>query len=427
MWLLHSRELRLEAFFDAAIPGYAILSHRWGDNEVSFQELQAAIEGTANDLVVDFVDVRFLKIQKTRELARVQSIDWVWIDTCCIDKKSSAELSEAINSMFIWYKNSKVCYVYMVDVTCSHLDILEEDLRHAVLVDDDGSFKRSDWFSRGWTLQELLAPGEVMFYNHEWVFIDTRLRLADQISAWTGIKVRALEEAWDRLEEPCIAEKMSWASGRHTTRVEDTAYCLLGLFGVNMPLLYGEGARAFMRLQLEIIKASNDESIFAWRRSGVKATWERLQEGTFVWDEMRKARNEKRRSEITYGSSKFQLHSGLLAQEPHDFSLSGDVRWTRGRTFVRRLPYDMTNQGLRFYVDAPLSGIRRPILDLVLNCYASEGDKNKPVIITLKSEGDEYLQFWRRRDCKVFEGHSEEGLYPMEEQIQTVLFIRQDL
>ena len=146
--------------------------------------------------------------------------------------------------MYSWYRNSQVCYAYLADVRRG--ECLLEDLR------------RSNWFTRGWTLQELLAPSSVIFFDKDWSDIGTRSSLEEYISEITGI------EDFVNFESACVAQKMSWASGRETTRKEDMAYCLLGLFNVNMPPLYGEGDKAFRRLQLEIIKTSDDESIFAW-------------------------------------------------------------------------------------------------------------------------------------------------------------------
>ena len=182
--------------------------------------------------------------------ARRDGWDRVWLDTCCIDKSSSAELSEAINSMFDWYAHASVCYAYLEDVT---LDIASTQ----------GSiqFMTSRWFRRGWTLQELLAPSFLYFVDSYWNDLGTRTDRADEISAVTGISGPALLGDYMSCN---IATKFAWAAKRDTTRAEDEAYCLLGLFGINMPLVYGQGKGAFRRLRLELIKDSTDESIFAW-------------------------------------------------------------------------------------------------------------------------------------------------------------------
>jgi hypothetical protein len=192
--------------------------------------------------------------------------------------------------MFQWYRNAQVCYAYLSDVHSGGSWPTYEELR------------LSKWFTRGWTLQELLAPHTVVFFNHDWVDIGTKYTLQQIISSITGIKDLA------NFEKASVAQKMSWASNRHTTRVEDKAYCLMGLFGINMPLLYGEGQKAFFRLQLEILNISDDESIFAWEHN---------RKGT----------------------------SGMLAHDPSLFRRSGDV--VRLAFDKKRTPYSMTHKGLR--------------------------------------------------------------------------------
>ena len=153
--------------------------------------------------------------------------------------------------MYQWYRNiPEVCYAYLGDVRDG------DKLHHAL--------RKSNWFTRGWTLQELLAPSTVVFFDQNWNHIGTKGSLEEVISKITGI------DDFINFETACVAQKMSWASQRETTRVEDMAYCLLGLFNVNMPPLYGEGEKAFMRLQMEILKTSDDESIFAWYKDGFK-------------------------------------------------------------------------------------------------------------------------------------------------------------
>ena len=241
MRLLNTRTFRFQEFFDSQIPQYAILSHRWGDEEVTFQDFQTEKEQESQG---------YGKIKQCCGLADSRGFQWVWIDTCCIDSKSSAELSEAINSMYRWYQNANECYVYLSDIIWDHRD------RKA----SKEAFCQSLWFTRGWTLQELLAPANLLFFDCEWKSFGTKRDLSKEISAATGIKVSHMSSH----ASACVATKMSWLSRRATSRVEDMAYCMLGLFEVNMPPLYGEGKKAFMRLQLEIIKKSEDESIFAW-------------------------------------------------------------------------------------------------------------------------------------------------------------------
>jgi hypothetical protein len=242
MRLINCSTLQLEEFFDEEIPPYAILSHTWGHDEVSFADVPFDQSTT--------VRVGYQKITFTCAQASRDGLNYAWVDTCCIDKRSSSELFEAINSMFAWYKNSARCYAYLSDVSLANMN---------------ESFPKSRWFTRGWTLQELLAPTDVFFYDQQWNEMGTKHEHVEWISEISGIDTDALGDG--RLPEFswfCVAQKMSWASHRQTTRPEDIAYCLLGIFDVNMPLLYGEGDRAFLRLQEEIIKRSYDDSILAW-------------------------------------------------------------------------------------------------------------------------------------------------------------------
>lgn len=239
MWLLSTVSLQLQSFFETGVPPYAILSHRWGDEEILYQDMVPAADQSKTQRKVGY-----FKLLGSCNLARKQGYEWIWIDTCCIDKSSSAELSEAINSMYQWYQAAQVCYAYLDDVESQ--DTLTE----------------SKWFTRGWTLQELIAPDTVEFYSARWVFLGTKRDLVRSVAAKSGVDVQVLMGG-DPLEMS-VARRMYWASHRVTTRVEDEAYCLLGLFGVNMPLIYGEGRKAFRRLQEEIIRSSDDQSILAW-------------------------------------------------------------------------------------------------------------------------------------------------------------------
>lgn len=243
MRLLNTTSFTLQEFSNNQIPEYVILSHRWEDDEVLFRDL----ESLATDWRTKKGSAKLMCCATTALRHRFQ---WAWIDTCCIDKSSSAELSEAINSMFNWYERAAVCYAYLSDVSAS------TDLN--TIIDDDSEFRQSKWFTRGWTLQELLAPSDLVFFNREWIEIGTKRTIVDLISQITGIR-----HIWG-YHTASVAEKMSWASKRETTRIEDRAYSLLGIFGVSMTPLYGEGNNAFHRLQLEILSISDDESIFVW-------------------------------------------------------------------------------------------------------------------------------------------------------------------
>lgn len=265
------------------MPPYAILSHTWGadEDEVTFEELRNR---------PDKSKAGYRKIQFCGRQARQDNLDYFWVDTCCINKQSSAELSEAINSMYSWYQGSQRCYIYLSDVEKPNWK---------------KSISKSRWFRRGWTLQELLAPPKAIFYDRQGRRLGSKTALARRIASIIRIPVTALTSG--NLMEFSVAQRMSWAARRITTRVEDGAYCLLGLFGVNMPLLYGEGQRAFFRLQEEIIKYNDDHSIFAW-------------------------------------SMKEMKFSGLLAPSPAYFSRCHFV--TSGESLNGREPFAMTNRGL---------------------------------------------------------------------------------
>ncbi|SPO03566.1 uncharacterized protein DNG_06249 [Cephalotrichum gorgonifer] len=285
MRLLNVETLVVEEFHVRNTPSYAILSHTWGEEEVTLQDIWA---GRASLLK------GYTKILGCCKQARDDGFQYVWIDTCCIDKTSSTELAEAINSMFKWYRRSVVCYAYL------------EDLDAEAVRRDPAQLGKSRWFTRGWTLQELIAPRILVFYSAGWAEMGTRDTLVERISAVTGIEADLFFEG--KLYEYSVSQRMSWAAKRETTRVEDGAYCLLGIFNVNMPLLYGEGKMAFIWLQEEIMRRSDDQSIFAWRVE----------------------RNRQ---------------AGLLASSAASFADSGDVRVSDDETY--RLPFSMTNTGIQ--------------------------------------------------------------------------------
>jgi len=253
MRLLNAVTLQLEAFPNATspkTPPYAILSHTWGDEgeEVQYHHLmsrdaQHHIQKSA-------------KLQGLCEHARSNNQRYVWVDSCCINQTSSAELTEAINSMFRWYKEAEVCYTYIADVTVADGD--NESQVHAKL-------ERSRWFTRGWTLQELLAPEKLHFFDSKWRFLGTKGTLCDVVESATGISHEYLQ-CNRPISTASVGQRMSWAARRVTTKDEDMAYCLLGIFDVNMPAIPGEGReRAFRRLQKEILEQIiDDDSILAW-------------------------------------------------------------------------------------------------------------------------------------------------------------------
>ncbi|RPD54162.1 HET-domain-containing protein [Lentinus tigrinus ALCF2SS1-6] len=262
MWVLSTARAELHFFGspEEITDGFAALSHTWnnkpedGPPEQSFQDVRKIQESCAKDGTNprDFVCE---KIRRCCELAESHGYKWVWIDTCCIDKTSSAELSEAINSMFRYYSLARVCYGYLRDIP--DLDDIWSDRSKADV------FTRSIWFERGWTLQELIAPRFFLFLSQSWDVLGTKADFAEILERSHGIPATVL-----RLEvshtEFSIAQRMSWFGYRQTTRVEDEAYCLLGLFDIHMPPLYGEGRNAFRRLQEEIMRQSADTTLFAW-------------------------------------------------------------------------------------------------------------------------------------------------------------------
>ena len=252
-----NRCAKILEFGDDEVTEYAILSHRWTTQEVDYTE----IIKLAKKPVEERDEIRqrdgYRKILRSCEQAQKDGCEWLWVDTCCIDKRSSAELSEAINSMYRWYQNAKVCYAYLHDVAGSSFPAAYD-------IESYRNFSGwPEWFSRGWTLQELIAPSNVQFLNRNWQNIGDKRSLAPTLRNITGIPEHILMDGLHG-NRPCVAQIMSWVAHRRTTRVEDRAYSLMGLLDVNMPMLYGEGKKAFHRLQLEIIRASNDQRIFAW-------------------------------------------------------------------------------------------------------------------------------------------------------------------
>ncbi|KAH7324024.1 heterokaryon incompatibility protein-domain-containing protein [Rhexocercosporidium sp. MPI-PUGE-AT-0058] len=296
MRLLDTHTLELEDFSSKVPPQYAILSHTWEEEEVTFEEIGTE-EGKSK--------IGYRKIEDCCEQARDDGYDYVWIDTCCIDKKSSSELSEAINRMYSYYKDADICYAYLCDVP-------------------GVAFAKSRWFTRGWTLQELVAPQAVVFFDQEWMEIGTRASMKDELAQITTISKLVLEEP-NAVFSASVAQRMSWASKRKTTREEDIAYSLLGIFNVHMPLLYGEGNKAFMRLQLELLALSNEQTIFAWTPDiGPSIDGELPTVPTLV---------------RTNSSGEPQNTLNLLASSPEPFANCGDLKHYEGTS-----PHLMTNR-----------------------------------------------------------------------------------
>ena len=218
---------------------YAILSHTWGkdEEEVSFADLNQGLGHTK---------VGYKKLRFCGEQAASDGLRYFWVDTCCIDKSSSAELSKAITSMFRWYGGAVKCYAYLRDVSTRTSKSIDASSRSW-----EPAFRSSQWFKRGWTLQELLAPRSVEFFDSHGTPLGDKESLEQVLYEVTKIPSRALRNA--PLDEFSVDERMFWAEDRKTKHGEDKAYCLLGLFGVSMLPNYGEGVdKAFARLQKEI-------------------------------------------------------------------------------------------------------------------------------------------------------------------------------
>ena len=242
--LNNNGELSLTKDLIGKTPPYGILSHTWGDDdeEVTFQDLK-------NGLVKK--KVGYKKIQFCAEQATRDGLQYFWVDTCCIDKSNNSELSEAIVSMFRWYRNATRCYVYLADVSVDSQDPASQSFQSW-----GPAFRKSRWFTRGWTLQELIAPPFVEFFSMEGKLLGDKKSLERQVHEITGIATQALQG--NALSQFSVIERLSWAESRRTKREEDKAYSLLGMFDVYMPLLYGEGnENALRRLREEINKCSS--------------------------------------------------------------------------------------------------------------------------------------------------------------------------
>jgi len=243
MHLLHVDSqggLHQTKFMGNNTPSYAILSHTWevDNQEVTFEDI---INGVGR-IKAGYGKIRFCAEQASRD-----NLQFFWVDSCCIDKSSSAELSEAINSMYRWYRSAAKCYVYLTDVATSGPNQITQHSQAQIEL----AFQRSRWFTRGWTLQELLAPPSLQFFSREGTLLGDKTSLQLQIHEITGISLLALQGR--PLCQFSVAERMAWAAKRKTTIEEDQAYCLMGIFDVHLPLIYGEGMEnAFRRLRKEI-------------------------------------------------------------------------------------------------------------------------------------------------------------------------------
>lgn len=252
MRLINSRTFELRSLPPHEIPDYVILSHRWESEEITYGNI------LQNPISDEDSPTRqlggFSKVKGTCKLASEDGYSWVWIDSCCIDKESSADVDKAINSMWAYYAKSNICYVYMADIPDTQAGWSK-------------SFRNSAWFTRGWTLQELIAPVYIEFYAADWSLIGTKFERFEEIAEITTVD-RDLLAQNKSIDGYTTAERFSWAAHRQVTQEEDEAYSLLGLFHIHMPMLYGEGrSRAFARLQEAIYLSTCDDSIFLFRYS----------------------------------------------------------------------------------------------------------------------------------------------------------------
>jgi tetratricopeptide (TPR) repeat protein len=255
MRLLHSDALGrliLTDFRGKPIPPYAILSHRWSDSETLIEDISNGNYKEKED--------GYRKLKFCAEQAAQDGLQYFWIDTCCIDRWDNNERSKAINSMFQWYRNAVRCYVFLSDVSLSAVTEM------AVCSDWEASFRASDWFTRGWTLQELIAPVSVEFFSREGQRIGDKASLDQLLHEITDIPLAALRNC--PLDQFSTSERRRWVENRRTTEEEDIVYCLLGLLGVSMPATYGEGMEsALRRLQAEVEETGNAPSIIPFSRN----------------------------------------------------------------------------------------------------------------------------------------------------------------
>lgn len=293
MRLLHTRDrVLVDKPFNSSLP-YAILSHTWADDEVVFEDVQRGTISTKSA-------ASQYKLAQACRQALEDGYTYIWIDTCCIDKSSSAELTESLNSMFAWYRDAAICYAFLTGCP----DTVQTS-------EEKAAFAGCRWFTRGYTLQELIAPADIVFFSDNWTPVATKKTLSTLLANITGIEVDILLGN-ALLDSASIAKRMSWAAHRNTTKAEDMAYCLMGIFSVNMPLLYGEGGeKAFLRLQEEIMKQSDDHSLFAW---------------------------------VDLHPDPGSQH-GLLAKSPTSFASSNGI--IPYHDWEPRAPYSTSNRGLR--------------------------------------------------------------------------------
>ena len=351
-------------------PQYAILSHRWEGAEVTFRMLDSAKWRASN-----LHNPQMKKIKDACAKARLRNppLEWLWVDTCCIDKTNSVELASSLNSMFEWYYKATVCYAYLYDVewNARNKEISKSQ-------DPKRLGQESAWFERGWTLQELLAPRNMEFYDQKWDFMGTKDSLANILQCKTGIATKYLTGA-SNFKQASVATRMSWMAGRTTTEIEDIAYSMLGLLNINMEIHYGEGVKAFMRLQRILMESSIDESIFAWTIPD---------QGLTCYKE-----------HFPQASQWAPKDWGLLAPSPDCFAKYSDL-FVLPDLYVPRLSggYKWTQQGVQFQMPmvagtevTNIFGVARNEVTLALNCWTNGTDgKRYNINVQLLKTGNVY-------------------------------------
>lgn len=268
MRLLHVKTLQFSEFVDDATrPKYVIASHRWTADEASYKEVKDGI--AAQELAADNAGHRKVKAFARYVREKVASVDWLWIDTCCINKESDAELSYSINSMFKWYRNAELCLVFLAGVV---------DVADSATVSPASawaSFEQDEWFRRGWTLQELLAPRLVVFVTKDWhvigrkgypssscegTSVDLGPDLGSRLAKITGVPERVLND-WGASIDMSVEEKLRWMEGRSTTRPEDMSYALFGILGITLSVIYGEGQENARNRVLAALRQRDELSV----------------------------------------------------------------------------------------------------------------------------------------------------------------------
>ena len=362
MRLINVNTLDIESFLGQAEQPYVILSHRWGPDEVKFEDYasyKTQIKEQMSKPQGGGPTTGISKIAGACLQSRKLKLRYLWIDTCCIDKRSTSEESESINSMFSWYKEARICLAHLKDIVKG----------------SNKSFSDSEWFTRGWTLQELLAPKDITFFDRDWNQLGTKVSRSTDIEKATRIAPRHMIN----FESACMATRMSWQAGRKTTRIEDLAYSLFGICEVGMDLRYGERDKAFRRLQEQIINSdAGDESILAWES-----------------DEL--------------GDDK---PSGVLAPRPDCFKRSANLTIASpSHKYRHRDVYRISNKGLEMSAKMAAKTrtalgtiatqlpilMRRSNLDVTLNCW--ELGRQGPATVVIRLERDSSGSY-SRTNCK---------------------------